>query len=316
MIAPSTEDMSREEGPTEAEPMKGWLSECGEDGSTKRGGTAAAIQHHYDVSDAFYALWLDPTLTYSCALWQDGDDADDLAAAQLRKLDYHLACAGAPRARRILDIGCGWGSLLERALMQPHIETATGLTLSATQFAHIRARGNARVELRKQSWIDHVPADRYDAIVSIGALEHFASPNDSPAVKIGLYREFFQKCRSWLRPGGAMSLQTIAYGSMKQHENNAFISTQIFPDAELPQPHELVEAASGVFEITLLRNDRMQYGRTCDLWYQALHRRRAEAVAIVGEDKVRQYEAYLRLSAFGFHTGRVGLLRLAMVPVA
>jgi hypothetical protein len=140
MIAPSTEDMSREEGPTEAEPMKSWLSECGEDGSTKRGGTAAAIQHHYDVSDAFYALWLDPTLTYSCALWQDGDDADDLAAAQLRKLDYHLACAGAPRARRILDIGCGWGSLLERALMQPHIETATGLTLSATQFAHIRAR--------------------------------------------------------------------------------------------------------------------------------------------------------------------------------
>jgi cyclopropane-fatty-acyl-phospholipid synthase len=113
-----------------------------------------------------------------------------------------------------------------------------------------------------------------------------------------------------------MSLQTIAYGTMQTNQNNAFISTQIFPDSELPQPHELVEAANGLFEITLLRNDRMQYGRTCDLWYKRLHHRRAEAAAIVGEEKVRQYEAYLRLSAFGFNTGRVGLLRLAMTPVA
>jgi cyclopropane-fatty-acyl-phospholipid synthase len=70
-----------------------------------------------------------------------------------------------------------------------------------------------------------------------------------------------------------------------------------------------------VFEVTLLRNDREQYGQTCDLWYRNLRRRRDEAVATVGEEKVRQYEAYLRLSAFGFHTGRVGLLRMTLVPV-
>jgi cyclopropane-fatty-acyl-phospholipid synthase len=281
----------------------------------KRGGTEAAIRHHYDVSNAFYALWLDPTLTYSCALWHDGDDPDDLAAAQLRKLDYHLACAGAARAQRLLDIGCGWGSLLDRALIHPQIESATGLTLSETQFQHIRARGNPRIHLRQESWIDHRPDEKYDSIVSIGALEHFAGPGDSPQQKVGLYREFLQKCRSWLRPGGAMSLQTIAYGTMQTHENNAFIATEIFPDSELPQPHELLEAASGLFEVTVLRNDRPHYARTCDLWYRTLHRRRAEATAIVGAEKVRQYEAYLRLSAFGFHTGRVGLLRLALSPV-
>jgi cyclopropane-fatty-acyl-phospholipid synthase len=280
-----------------------------------RGGSAAAIRHHYDVGNAFYALWLDPTLTYSCALWQDGDDPDDLAAAQLRKLDYHLACAGAEQARRLLDIGCGWGSLLDRALLHEQIESATGLTLSEAQFRHIGARGDKRVQLRLESWIDHVPEERYDAIVSIGALEHFASPGDSAQQKIGLYREFFRKCRSWLRPGGGLSLQTIAYGTMQTHENNAFIASQIFPDSELPQPHELLEAASGLFEVTLLRNDRRQYARTCELWYRSLHRRRSEAAAIVGEEKVRQYEAYLRLSAFGFNTGRVGLLRLAMLPV-
>ena len=112
-----------------------------------------------------------------------------------------------------------------------------------------------------------------------------------------------------------MSLQTIVYGTMRPDENNAFISTHIFPDSELPQPHEIVEAMSGLFELVNLRNDRIQYGRTCDLWYQNLHRRREDAIAIVGEEKVRQYETYLRLSSFGFYSGRVGLLRLALVPV-
>jgi cyclopropane-fatty-acyl-phospholipid synthase len=102
---------------------------------------------------------------------------------------------------------------------------------------------------------------------------------------------------------------------MQAHEAPVFIGTQIFPDSELPQPHEIVQAASGLFEITLLRNDRVQYGQTCDLWYQNLRRRRAEAVAIVGEEKVKQYERYLRLSSFGFHSGRIGLLRIALVPV-
>jgi cyclopropane-fatty-acyl-phospholipid synthase len=254
----------------------------------ERGGTEAAIQHHYDVSNEFYALWLDETLTYSCAMW----------------------------GPNVLDIGCGWGSLLERAVTHQHVETVTGLTLSDAQFQYIANRGGARLQLRKESWIDHQPAQKYDSIVSIGAFEHFASPGDSSDEKIGLYREFFQKCRSWLRPEGAMSLQTITYGTMKPSEAPAFINTHIFPDSELPQLHEIVQAANGLFEITLLRNDRAQYGQTCDLWHQNLRRRRAEAVAMVGEEKVGQYERYLRLSSFGFHSGRIGLSRLALVPVA
>jgi cyclopropane-fatty-acyl-phospholipid synthase len=295
--------------------ITGSHQEDGPSSPAKRGGTEAAIKHHYDISNEFYALWLDETMTYSCGLWHEGDDPENLAEAQRRKLDFHLAAAGASRAHRILDIGCGWGSLLERALGHPQMENATGLTLSDAQIDHIRARGNERVDVRKESWIDHRPEHKYDSIVSIGALEHFASPDDTVQEKIGLYREFFHKCRSWLRPEGAMSLQTIAYGTMLPSENNEFISTHIFPDSELPQPHEIVEAASGLFELTALRNDRAQYGRTCDLWYRTLRRRRPEAVAIVGEEKVRQYEAYLRLSSFGFYSGRVGLLRLALVPV-
>ena len=159
----------------------------------KRGGTEAAIRHHYDLSNAFYALWLDETMTYSCALWHDDEGPGDLAAAQRRKLDFHLDAAGAARAHRLLDIGCGWGSLMDRALNHTPIEHATGLTLSDAQHQHILARGEARIELRKESWIDHVPADRYDSIVSVGALEHFASPGDDRQQKIGLYQEFFRE---------------------------------------------------------------------------------------------------------------------------
>ena len=247
-----------------------------------RGGTEAAIQHHYDLSNAFFALWLDETMTYSCGLWHDGDDLEDLAAAQRRKLDFHLSAAGAARGGSLLDIGCGWGSLLERSLACWPITHATGLTLSDAQIQHIDAGHDTRLDVRKESWIDHKPAHKYDSIVSIGALEHFASPGDSSPEKVGLYREFFQKCRSWLGPDGGMSLQTIAYGTLRPSEGNPFISTHIFPDSELPQVHEVVEAASGVFELVSLRNDRSQYGATCDLWFKNLRRRRSEAVAIVG----------------------------------
>jgi cyclopropane-fatty-acyl-phospholipid synthase len=290
-------------------------NEVSSETASTRGGTESAIRHHYDVSSAFYALWLGEGLTYSCAMWGDDDDPEDLPAAQLRKIDYHLQSAGISRARHVLDVGCGWGSLLERALNYVQVATATGLTLSEAQFQYIAARDIAGLIVRKESWISHCPVDKYDSIVSIGALEHFASPGDSRDEKIGLYREFFHRCRSWLNPDGAMSLQTIAYGTMHPNETNEFISTHIFPDAALPQPHEVVEAASGLFELTLLRNDRLQYGRTCDLWYQNLRRRRSEAVAAVGEEKVSQYEKYLRLSSFGFRSGKIGLLRLTLVPV-
>jgi cyclopropane-fatty-acyl-phospholipid synthase len=248
-------------------------------------------------------------------MWGDDDDPEDLPAAQLRKIDYHLHSAGISRARHVLDVGCGWGSLLERALTYPQVATATGLTLSEAQFQYVAARDIAGLKVRKESWISHRPVDKYDSIVSIGALEHFASPGDSRDEKIGLYREFFHKCRSWLNADGAMSLQTIVYGTMQPNETNEFISTHIFPDAALPQQHEIMEAASGSFELTLLRNDRLQYGRTCDLWYRNLRRRRVEAVATVGDEKVSQYEKYLRLSSFGFRSGKVGLLRLALMPV-
>jgi cyclopropane-fatty-acyl-phospholipid synthase len=277
------------------------------------GGSAQAIQYHYDVGRAFYRLWLDETMTYSCALWQDGDD---LQSAQWRKIDHHLAQVRIDRARSLLDIGCGWGGLIRDAARQPQVERITGLTLSEDQAAFVRALGLRNAEIRLESWTEHEPASPYDAIVSVGAFEHFVKPADSVAQKIAAYRDFFGRCRSWLAPGGRMSLQTIAYGSMRREDASLFINNEIFPASDLPRLDEIAAAADEIFEITQIFNDRLHYAKTFEAWAQNLRARREEAVAQVGDEVVKRYERYLKQSAMGFYMGKLALYRISLRPIA
>lgn len=276
------------------------------------GGSPAAIRYHYDVGHEFYRLWLDGGMTYSAALWRSASDTLD--AAQQAKLDYHLANVALPPGGRLLDIGCGWGSLLYRACERAELSRAVGLTLSEDQARYIEARGNPLVSVRRESWTDHDPHEKYDGIVSIGAFEHFADPQQSEEQRLQMYRRFFENCREWLAPHGALSLQVIVYADMDASEANKFIAQEIFPRAELPRPHELFRASDRIFEIAAYRNDRMDYARTCEAWLGNLRRRRAEAVDVAGEDTVARYERYLMLSAIGFRLGRIGLARLKLVP--
>src|SRR5690606_14792804 len=170
------------------------------------GASRAAIEFHYDVGTAFYRLWLGDELTYSCAMFEDGDD---LEAAQGRKIDFHARASGAIGAASVLDVGCGWGSTMRRLVERHGVERVTGLTLSRDQAADVERQRLARVTVRLESWEQHEPAAPYDAIVSIGAFEHFARRDLPRAQKVATYRRFFARCRDWLRPGGALSLQTI-----------------------------------------------------------------------------------------------------------
>lgn len=278
---------------------------------------AEAVRHHYDVGNAFYDLWLDDSRTYSCALRADPKSpgtGDTLEAAQERKLKFHLDAVGADRAGAVLDIGCGWGSILERLALTHRVPRSVGLTLSEEQAAFVSARRYPGVEVRVQDWRDHEPDGGYDGIVSIGAFEHFARPDDTPAGKVARYREFFVRCRDWLAPGGALSLQTIAYANMSRDDASGFMQQEIFPHADLPTLSEITAAAEGVFEIRSVHNGRLDYAWTCEQWARRLRARRAEAVALVGTDTVARYERYLKLSALGFRMGKIGLLRLVMGP--
>lgn len=273
------------------------------------GASKRAVQHHYDLGNEFYALWLDTTRTYSCALW---DGAHTLEVAQERKLDYHIGSANAAGARRVLDIGCGWGSLLHRLVGKAGVGRAVGLTLSDAQAAWISDRADARVEVLIESWQEHLPDAKYDSIISIGAFEHFARPDLERAEVVTAYRQFFLRCQDWLVPGGRLSLQTIAYGTARRKDLNRFIIEKIFPESDLPTLAEIAQACDGVFEVTTLRNDRLDYEATLKHWYFNLRARKAEAVALVGKEAVANYEKYLSLFMIGFHTGAMNLLRIAL----
>jgi cyclopropane-fatty-acyl-phospholipid synthase len=284
--------------------------------SRERGASPEAIQQHYDVGSDFYAVWLDRTLTYSCALWLDGDSDDDLETAQLRKIDHHIISARARRVEHVLDVGCGWGATLKRLVSDYGVRQSTGLTLSVAQAEHIAAQPDPHIQVRIESWMDHTPDQPYDGIISIGAFEHFVRPGWTSDEKVSAYRAFFSRCHDWLRPGGCLSLQTIAYGNLDPDEarnspGHRFLLHEIFPETELPTLGEIVRAADGLFEFVTLRNDRDDYRRTCRVWFDRLMKRRTQATTLVGEAVVARYLRYLKLSATLFHYAQTALYRIA-----
>jgi cyclopropane-fatty-acyl-phospholipid synthase len=274
------------------------------------GASIKAIQHHYDVGNPFYALWLDSSMTYSSALWHHDDES--LEAAQRNKLDWHLERAGIAGARRLLDVGCGWGGLIRRALESNPDCHCIGLTLSQEQRDFIDATQPAGSDVRLESWADHQPDAPYDGIVSIGAFEHFARLDQSRDEKIAGYRDFFRFCHRNLTEGGHLSLQTIVYENADRQHFSHFFEHAIFPESDLPHLAEIAEAAQQLFEIVELRNDRHHYANTLRQWSQRLRKNRDAAVALVGERTYRDYEKYLALMVVAFHTGSMNLSRLAL----
>ena len=163
---------------------------------------------HYDLSDDFFRLWLGDELTYSCAWWEGDEGPESLALAQARKVDY-FADRLDVRGARVLDVGCGWGGLLDRFVRVHGASGGVGITMSPAQAGFAAARDVPGVSYRLQSWRDHEPDETYDAIACVEATEHFASDRLTPDEKVEVYREFFRRAASWLRPGGRLGLQLI-----------------------------------------------------------------------------------------------------------
>ncbi|WP_457032680.1 class I SAM-dependent methyltransferase [Kitasatospora sp. P5_F3] len=285
------------------------------------GTSAADIEFHYDLGNDFYALWLDQTLAYTAARWDGIDpgepDATALQRAQLAKLDHHLDLVGAEvgGAGRLLDVGCGWGSLLVRAVASGRAAEAVGLTVSRAQHDYLGRLGLPGVEGRLESWEEHRTERPYDAIVSVGAFEHFATDGMSRAERLAVYAHYFERCHGWLRPGGRMSLQTIAYDGAADGGGpvGEFVGSDIFPGARLPRLSEITAACDPYFSLTVLSASAEDYARTLASWSGRLLRARAEAVQLIGEDGYRRYRRYLRASEVTFLRGAATLYRIGFV---
>jgi cyclopropane-fatty-acyl-phospholipid synthase len=283
-----------------------------------QGASPTAIQHHYDVGNEFYAMWLDPTLTYSCALWE-GDD-DTLQAAQERKSDYLAREAGAIGVGAVLDVGCGWGGLLRRLVEQHDVANVVGLTLSEAQAGYVSGWADNRYDVRVENWADHQPSARYDAIISIGAFEHFAHFGMRRPDRVAAYRRFFESCHEWLPYGGRLALQTNIKGNNVCMDRRTaldmlFIIRHIFPQSVLPWPSEILEASERLFDVVFARNDPDHYARTCQAWLDRLLVSRERASVLVGERIVMDYERYLSAAVDAFTKRHLGLLRVVFERV-
>lgn len=277
------------------------------------GASRESIQMHYDVGNDFWALWLDPLMAYSGALWEDGDD---LAAAQARKMDYYIEGTHAPGAERVLDVGCGWGGVLKRLTEIHGVKHAVGLTLSQAQADRISAWENPAIDVRVQNWTEHEADEPYDAIISIGAFEHFARFDASREEKVESYRRFFKFCHRNLEPGSWLGLQTISKGNSpvtrQGIEDIRFIWTHIFPETDVPWLADVARASEKRFEIVSVRNDPEHYVKTGLAWHERLRAHRDEAIELVGEETYGIYDHWMGALVRSFETGHVGLLRFLM----
>jgi cyclopropane-fatty-acyl-phospholipid synthase len=275
------------------------------------GASKDAIHRHYDVGNDFYRLWLDPTLSYSCPMWEGNESLEE---AQLKKYDYHIAESRAKDKARVIDVGCGWGSQLKRLVEKAGVAEAVGLTLSENQAQYIKSLGLPNVAVNVESWADHEPAQPYGAAISIGAFEHFAKYGVSQKEKIAGYRHFFEKMHALLEPGAHFSLQTMAYGRIARDavHKDLFIATEIFPESDFPRLADIAEASEMRFEIERVRNDRMHYARTYRAWFDALRAHEAQVKEVAGEDVFKRYERYLRTFSYSFEIGAFELLRVTL----
>ena len=278
---------------------------------------AEHIQFHYDVSDEFYALWLDPLQVYSCAYFRRPDMT--LAQAQEAKLDHICRKLLLKPGERFLDIGAGWGGLLLWAAEHYGVD-ATGITLSKHQHAHVTGlieerglQGRVRMELR--DYRELVAERPFDKIASVGMLEHVGMAN-MPA--------YFKLIHGWLAPGGLALNHCITAGRPDYVELGAgmgdFIEKYIFPGGELLHVAQLLhETAEAGLEMVDTENLRPHYARTLWAWSDALEARLDEAREVLqrsqagpeGSDHaeriLRAYRLYLAGSAMSFEQGWIAL---------
>jgi cyclopropane-fatty-acyl-phospholipid synthase len=263
-----------------------------------RGGDRKAIEYHYDVSNDFYRQFLDRNLVYSCAYYRS--DADSLETAQEQKLDHILAKLQLRPGERLLDIGCGWGALVFRAV-EKFGARAVGITLSRNQYEHvreeIRSRGLAdRCEVRLQDYRDVPEAGGYDKIASVGMFEHVGLKN------LVLY---FRQIQHLLKDGGLALNHGItsvdADSRAVGRGAGDFIGRYVFPHGELPHVGLVLrELSAAGLEVADVESLRRHYAKTCAEWANRLEANADRARAIAGEKRYRIWSVYLAGCAYGF----------------
>ncbi len=267
---------------------------------------AAAISHHYDVSNTFYERVLGPSMTYTCAVFPH--DGATLEEAQAEKHDLICRKLGLQPGMRLLDVGCGWGGLVRHAARNYGV-SALGVTLSRKQAAWaaeaIRRDGlEGQAEVRHSDYRD-VTEDGFDAVSSIGLTEHVGVRN---------YPAYFRFLRHRLRPEGRLLNHCITLAHNRRVEMGAFLDRYIFPDGEMSGSGTIIKVAQDAdLEVMHEENFRMHYARTLTEWCRNLVENWDVCVAEAGEIRARTWGLYMAGSRLSFERNNVQLHQVLAV---
>jgi cyclopropane-fatty-acyl-phospholipid synthase len=267
----------------------------------------AAIAHHYDVPAEFYQLILDPAMAYSCALWTSGDPEYTLADAQRDKLDATCRQLQLGPGSKLLDVGCGWGSLSVHAALSYGADV-TAVTLAGEQARFVRDRigreGIAdQVTVHNTDYRDIRPG-QHDAVASIEMGEHVGDRE---------YPAFCAQLHGLLRPGGRLLIQQMSRGAVAPG-GGKFIGAYIAPDMHMRPVGETIALIEGAgFEVIGVRAMREHYTRTIRAWLATLEERRDEVTALIGAQSARVWRLYLAGGALAFDEGRMGVHQILAV---
>jgi cyclopropane-fatty-acyl-phospholipid synthase len=267
---------------------------------------ARSVRHHYDVSNDFFELFLGPSMTYSCAVFEDpSSDTEPLEDAQWRKRELICTKLALQPGERVLDVGCGWGSWVVHAAAE-HGADVVGITLSEPQARRARERAAeagvaGRVEIRVADYRE-LHGERFDAIASIGMVEHVGARN------IGMYAE---QLAGLVEPGGRLLNHGIARLRHGEAEAGGFSERYVFPDAaplQLSRVQSALERAGFVTEH--VEGFREHYARTLTHWLTNLDDNAGEAERLAGAERMRVWRLYLRGARSGFQTGFTSLYQV------
>ncbi|GGV80953.1 cyclopropane-fatty-acyl-phospholipid synthase [Streptomyces griseoloalbus] len=270
-----------------------------------------AISHHYDVGNDFYEIVLGPSMVYSCAYWPAPPPRGTLEQAQHDKLELVARKLALKPGQRLLDVGCGWGSMAIHAA-RDHGVRVVGVTLSQEQAAYARKRVadeglTDRVEIRVQDYRDVLDGP-FDAISSIGMAEHVGSER---------YLEYATALRHLLKPGGRLLNHQIARRPQRDESSyqvDPFIDAYVFPDGELaPLGTTVTLLERAGFEVRDVESIREHYALTLRRWVENLEADWARAVALTSPGRARVWQLYMAASALAFERNRIGVNQVLAV---
>lgn len=267
--------------------------------------TQAEIEVAYDVSNEFFRLWLDERMHYTSAVFES--EKDTLEQAQQNKCRVLYEFAEMNVDKTVLDIGCGWGANLEY-LSHRGVKNAHGITLSTAQHEEIEARKLPGVTTWVKDYKDYEPKEKYDALISIEMIDHLVSPAQATqGLAVEIYREYFKKCATWVKPGAYFGFQAILRNRVprtrKDLEDLKFTADVIFPGGLNPRLEELVAAVNPYWEIVELKTRREHYGKTTGEWLRRLKLNEKTIRQKWGDQVYDDYDRYLStcVRAFAAH---------------